>query len=217
MNFFGHAWIASRSRADAAYVLGAMLPDLAQMAGTRLGEPRHAALREGVALHRRTDSVFHGTPTFVALYARAARELRGLGLARGMSRGAAHVAVELLIDGALVLDPHAARAYGAALDAAADPRIDAAIAWPRESRRVWRALRDRLRRGGPPLAYRDPAQVATRVARALAGRPRLALDGHSERVLLHEVARLRPMVLAELPRLMRDLESGLRERAPEVA
>ena len=28
MNFFGHAWLAARARPDAAFVFGAMLPDL---------------------------------------------------------------------------------------------------------------------------------------------------------------------------------------------
>ena len=33
MNFFGHAWLAALRRDDAGFVLGAMLPDLAPMAG----------------------------------------------------------------------------------------------------------------------------------------------------------------------------------------
>ena len=46
----------------------------------------------------------------------------GAGVARGSARGAAHVGIELLLDGTLVDEPGAGPAYLAALRSAAAPR-----------------------------------------------------------------------------------------------
>jgi len=213
MNFFGHAWVASRTHGDAAFVLGAMLPDFASMARVRLAAPRHAGLQAGLELHHRTDSVFHRLPGFLRLNRWAVAELRARGLSRGMARGSAHVAIELLLDGTLVLDPGAARAYGHALEAAFDPAVDGAIGWPADARPRWQTIRTRLRRSGAPLAYRDPAQVSARVAHALRERPALALDSRAERSVAQWVAHARPVVVSGASRLLAELELGLATRA----
>ena len=106
-------------------VLGAMLPDFASMLGTRIQGIDDARLCEGEAHHHLQDHAFHRAPGFCALVVEGARWLRSQGVARGPSRGAAHVGIELLFDGLLVGD---AERDGAYLDALEAPRLDAARA-----------------------------------------------------------------------------------------
>jgi hypothetical protein len=209
LNYFAHARIAAARDADAAvanacdpaFVLGAMLPDFAHMIGARVADLAHPALRSGAQHHHQADAAFHRAPAFVALVRGATRALAAGGLARGPARGAAHVGIELLFDGALVGDPHADAAYVSALGAA--PALDAAIRWSRADGPLrWQQLHARLLAHGPPVSLREPAHVSERVARALAPRPRLALARHQHAIVERWLADAHPQVTAVAPRLL---------------
>jgi hypothetical protein len=198
VNYFGHLVVAEwgrRGQNATRFAVGTMLPDWASMCGARViadgaaidragsdpsdGDPSDggAEVRAGIAFHHATDRAFHALPAFRALEQRAIAALSARGLERGPVRGAAHVAVELALDGVLVArDPAACDLYLAALDEAprhpahhgGDPRMATLVA--------------RLVQYGLPLAYRDPVEVARRTALTLSRRPRLALDrrAHAE-------------------------------------
>ena len=169
MNFFGHAAVARHVDDDPDFVLGAMAPDLLAMCGATGACPASARVAAGQAHHLAVDAAFHGSVAFVTLQSWAVRNLTGGGLRRGPARGAAHVGIELLLDGQLASDAAARAAYQRSL--ACQP-----FHWPEESSSLrWRALIQRLRAGTIPDSYRDPDFVADRLAGALRGRPRLAL------------------------------------------
>ena len=65
MNFFGHAAVASWRIGRGGLPLGAMLPDFASISGARSLSAKEAEVARGVALHHRTDEVFHAAPSFV--------------------------------------------------------------------------------------------------------------------------------------------------------
>lgn len=213
VNFYGHAWVAMRGPAGCGVVLGAMLPDWAGMLRARLEQVRDPELAAGVALHHRTDAAFHASPGFVRLLADAAAALRERGVERGPARGAAHVAVELLLDGSLSERAEDGERFAAALDAAARPDVRAALTWRGDGAARFARLPARLRQGGVPGVYRDPRQVAERVAWALGSRPRLALDTRTERELVTWVAALRPAVETAAPQLLAELADRMEERA----
>jgi len=203
LNYFAHARLASRFDPGPAFVLGAMLPDFAGMLGARIQRIDDEPLRRGEAHHHAQDRAFHRAPGFRDLVVEGTGWLRRHGVSRGPARGAAHVGVELLLDGALLGDATADDAYLAALADA--PALDAAILWSSgEAAQHWPLLRLRLRDAGLPHALRDPGRVALRVARALARRPLLRLAPHEcdtlERWLREaqpDVVRLAPALLAQ--------------------
>ena len=203
VNFFGHAWLAAGRNANPRFVLGAMLPDLAPMAGLRLRGANDAALSAGIAHHLAVDAAFHALPVFQRLTADAARALRRAGLRRGPARGAAHIGLELLLDGWLAQRCGVPDAYRTALAQA--PQLGALLRFA-PGRRAPATLRAQIttraavHRGTPgaagaaggitwtfpelcrklaasplPEAYAEPSFTAARVAAALARRPRLAL------------------------------------------
>jgi hypothetical protein len=182
-----------------------MVPDLAGIVRARLEAVRDPELADGIALHHRTDAAFHAAPGFVQLHAGAARALRARGVARGPARGAAHVAVELLLDGRLPGGAAEAARFCEALDAAGRAPVDAALCWRGDGAQRFARLRRRLRWGGVPEVYRDPASVAERVAWALDSRPRLALDARARGELGAWIRELTPAVERAAPQLLRDL------------
>jgi len=206
VNFFGHAVVASWEAKTPGFVLGAMLPDFATMSETRLVEVDHPELSAGVALHHRTDRVFHGTSHFVALCRGAVRALLARGLGRGRAHAVGHVGVELLLDGWLVEQREAREAYAAALHCGRDQDLGRRIRWLDEKGRArWRALRRRLERHGPPEDYRDPTAVASRVERILRGRQRLALDARKLEITARYLPELQKAVHAHAAPLIGEL------------
>ena len=172
MNFFGHAAVASWDPgATEPFVLGAMLPDVITISGARSARPRHEDARRGVALHHATDEAFHAAPDFIALTGLVRAGLERGGVPRGSAWAAAHVGVELLIDGTLVADARAGDLY---LRALRDGEVHIACAFAADASRVAQFL-DRARAAGIPYPYTDPQGVAVRVERALRSRPRLTL------------------------------------------
>lgn len=206
MNFFGHALLAHRRRDEAGFVLGAMLPDLASLCGVA-AEPGTAAVADGVAHHHRVDGVFHGCAAFHALVGETVAQLRARAVARGGARGAAHVAVELLLDGALARDEAACRAFRRALTLGAA----GAVALPdgEAAARLARVC-ERLVGSDVPAAYADPAFVAERVCGALSRRPRLALDAAARAAVHATLPDVAARVRAAAPALLEDLEATLR-------
>ena len=173
MNFFAHAYLAAERSADAAFVLGAMLPDLCAFAGSRLGLAPSAALGDGVRFHRATDAVFHANSAFNARCTQLADALQARGVRRGPARGVAHVANELLLDGWLAREAGVPVLYRRALGEAArllgdsdlDPNASDGVA----------EICARLQGAPVPESYADAGFVCARVERALASRPYLAL------------------------------------------
>jgi hypothetical protein len=208
VNFFAHALVASWRSRSPAYALGAMLPDLASMVGARTPVVEHVEVAAGIDLHHATDRAFPRLPVFVRAMADIQERLMRRGVGRGPAAGAAHVGFELCLDGALLDEPEAVPGYLAALEAARG-ELRATIPWPEpDAAGRWHALVDRLASYGPDR-YRDPALVTDRVARALAGRPRLALDGRAVDLLRAEMAEIAARAAAAAPGILADLRAEL--------
>ena len=203
MNFFGHAAVARYVDDDPDFVLGAMAPDLLAMCGATGDRPTSARVAAGQAHHLAVDAAFHGSAAFGSLQAWAVGDLIGRGVRRGPARGAAHVGIELLLDGQLASDAGARAAYDRSLvtaDAALQP-----FHWPEESAGArWRTLVRRLRQGTIPESYRDPDFVAARLVGALRGRPRLALTPAESLTLRTFLPALQQRVALDVPALMSD-------------
>lgn len=209
MNFVGHAMAARWEHDDPRFVLGAMLPDLAQMCGARLLAVDDEVIAAGVACHHRADAAFHRAAGFTALCAEARAWLRAAGLARGPVLAAAHVGVELLLDGCWLDDLAVERAYLEAIEHAAQPAARA-VAWAHEEHaRRFAALAERLHAAGSPRAYRDPVQVGLRLARILARRPRLSPAPGDEAHLVRWAEAARPAIVEAAPALRAELREGL--------
>jgi hypothetical protein len=179
VNLVGHVAVAlphqPAARPSTEFLVGCMLPDLAAIARVRLTRP-DGELGRGVTFHHACDGAFHESEWF----RRVNRELRDALLDAGVSTGAAracsHAGSEMLLDGALVTDPHVESCAQLTL-AAVDERADAlATLAPPESRAV---LAERFRMIGSslePRRYADARFVAERLQRMTAGRRRIELD-----------------------------------------
>jgi hypothetical protein len=194
VNFFGHLVIARRDSQDPDFLLGAMLPDLAHLARA-VPRTLTAPLAAGVEHHHRTDAAFHDRPVFRSLVAGSVRLLEGGGLSRGGARGAAHVSVELLLDGVLAAGDEAARlSFAGLLRPLPFDDPEAAARWGRMCQRLVAA--------GVPLAYAGPDFVCDRVVGALSSRPRLALGPGHEAVLRAHLPELKVRVASEAAALI---------------
>ena len=206
MNFFGHAVLASRLGGGPDFVLGSMLPDFAAMSGARVQRVHRPDLLAGVEYHHRTDAVFHAAPGFRAQLARGTRALAARGVHRGGAMGAAHVGVELLLDGALASDAAAREAYVAALSV----DLEDAVSWETAGGYDrFRGLLERLAAHGVPDDYGDPDVVATRVARVLSRRPRLSLNPDDVTRVRDWLREIRPAVTNSAPQLVADVWAEL--------
>jgi hypothetical protein len=174
VNFFAHAFLASERHSDAAFVLGAMLPDLCGFARVRAVRGAPGALGEGVRFHHASDAVFHGSRLFGERCAGLASRLEARGVRRGPARGVAHVGLELLLDGWLARAAGVPRGYRESLERAETLLGEGALEL--EARRGVAAVCLRVHASPLPEAYVDAAFVCERVERALAQRPFLALQ-----------------------------------------
>jgi acyl carrier protein phosphodiesterase len=207
MNFIGHLLVAGWQRDDPAFGLGAMLPDFASMAGIRPPPIQHTAVAEGVALHHRTDDVFHGCPTFVELSRDVFQELVQAGVERGPARAVAHIGVELLIDGELLQrEPALGSAYLSALTAFESLPPDAL---PAPQRGPLDRLQRRLATYGIPYDYQRPDLVTARLISILGRRPRLALSATSAASVGLHMPALQARVAEHLSELLSSLAHGL--------
>lgn len=171
MNFVGHAIAARWEDDDPRHGAGAMLPDLARMCGAATPSTHDAVVLAGVRCHHRVDAAFHDAPTFLDLMRRARVDLAARGVPRAARLAAAHVGVELLLDGAFVTAPELAPAFQWATSGA--QRLAAStLTWPdATSEARFAQLCEHL----PEIAagYASATVVGERVVRILARRPRL--------------------------------------------
>lgn len=207
MNFFGHAVVAawSPSTAPAELALGAMLPDLRGMAGGGELGVLPGELQRGVALHHATDAVFHVLPAVSGLMRDLGLALAARGVARGPMRAAAHLGVELLLDGVLAR-AGATQHYQAALEVAVPEQVaagDGALAGR------WAELMRRLRDAGVPTNLAEPAVAARRIVRAIAHRPRLAATSAEAGAIEAALGECLPRVEVAREAIMRGLLVGL--------
>lgn len=164
MNFVAHAVVAERLGCSSLQGFGAMVPDLANMvsviAGSRSSPEMPAIdLDYGSSVHIATDDAFHNHPAFLALVRAAASVMDGR---RHVNTAAAHVGIELLIDGWLFAQSMQSP-YWAALDAGS-PFCSG----------PWAELMAYLADDNPTRHYRSIDGCADRTWRILGGRRFLA-------------------------------------------
>jgi len=205
MNFVGHSHFARRIDTAPRFLLGAMLPDLASMAGTRLIAQDEPTIAAGVRDHHAVDDVFHAAPTFVSLQTWAIEELSGRGMAWGASRAVAHVAPELFLDGLLLEDEANVEPYVEAVREAGRAETLRSMRFQSDGAEGFAAVHRRLASYGPPHGYRDPVFVGDILVRILSGRARLAI--RPEEI---------PMLQAVLPSLFREVETRASQLLGEV-
>ncbi len=173
MNFFGHAVVASELFSDPYVVLGAMLPDLEEMVGSRASRFADLRVVKGVALHHVTDAVFHGAAEFIAQQNAALSLLAPLPVRKGPRRAVAHVGVELILDAAL-RTPQRLDAYVHALTSGRE--VSALRGVPLVQRLKFRSLFGALIRRAPFVTPTGPSGVVERLEKALWARPSLRLQ-----------------------------------------
>jgi hypothetical protein len=210
LNFLGHALVATWKSSDPLFVLGAMLPDFAGMAGARLvrGAAASSPLGHGIAFHHATDEAFHGSPNFLGLMQDTMDRLLIAGVGRGPARAIAHIGVELLLDGEL-LEQHQSlsAAYLGALEAG--PELGPEHFREPNGHLSYRVLHRRLSAHGAPHDYRNAEAVARRLARILAGRPRLRLAEGDEIPVQHALREAQRALRPVVPALLSELRDGL--------
>ena len=189
MNFVGHIVVADRAAggASTAHLLGAAAPDLARMARLPVADGGSDDFRAGVAAHHRTDAAFHDLPWFRRRNRELVGELTARGVRRGPARGAAHVLVELLLDGALLADAQHAATFAPAWASLAAADADARAMVPADGHGRWLDFLDQLTRRLDPPSYADATYAADRTAGTLSWRPRLAMTDE-EHAALQDVA-----------------------------
>jgi hypothetical protein len=188
---------------DPRVVLGSILPDLEGLVGQRVDRAGQPELERGIAVHRATDAAFHDDPRFRRGSIGLTRRLQERGVSRGASRAVGHAGWELLLDGLLVGD----RAVTDAFAGAAEVLQAAAVATAGPTDRLeWLAARQRA----SPIwsAYAEPEQIAERLHRQLAARPRLALVPSELSTVAEELAATREEVLADGPAVLRDVTAA---------
>jgi hypothetical protein len=202
LNWYAHAVLAERVSRDPHWLLGAMLPDLSAAAGLRIAPPPDGPLARGLRLHVLADAAFHAAPEFASLVSAGRGALEETGLARGSARAAAHVGIELLLDGWLAARQRPSQAFDAALRVACELPADTALFRPDPDPARWRALCARLASGELPEAYARPERVGIAVERILAARPRLALPAGSGPALVSWLRAAQPELGARAPALL---------------
>lgn len=214
MNFFGHAAVASwQVGASPGLALGAMLPDFESMSGARIALAADGEVARGIDLHHATDAVFHHAAPVRALMGEAEARLLARGCRRGPMRAAAHVGVELLLDGALVGDERHRALYLAALAIAPVP-----VRWRDDGDDVLFArLHARLAGHGVPDDLRAPRSVAERVVRTLSGRRLLAPSADERLMIAAVLAELAADVEAAVDAIVLAVKDGLAARQSSAA
>jgi hypothetical protein len=200
VNFVAHAVIADALGCSPLEAFGSMVPDLANMVGAMTGNRSTPglpieALTHGSSVHVATDEAFHHHPTFVSLTRRAAASMDGR---RHVNTAAAHVGIELLIDGFL-LEQSRAEPYPIALSVASP-----FCAGP------WAELMGYLVDDNPTRHYRTIEGCAERTWRILGGRRILAQGRPTVEALSAGLDDVAVDVHAALDDLLRDVANGAR-------
>ena len=210
MNFFGHAWIAGWFSQQDPFVLGAMLPDLANMLRLTAPATLHPELAAGIRLHHETDRAFHASRAFTGLERGALSALSALGFPKGARRALAHVGVEFLIDEQLALEAPAWSGYHTALEFGGSAASRGTLSWGSEQEEQRFAL---LCRRLAALSHgRDGIPtLVKRLFGTLAGRPRLALGAEYAPHLEAWLSAAAPLVSQRLPELLSELSDALKQ------
>ncbi|MFT3693271.1 MAG: hypothetical protein QM831_09020 [Kofleriaceae bacterium] len=203
MNYFGHAAVASWADPSPGTSLGAMLPDFATMSGARLGEQTDPEIAAGVALHHRTDSVFHQAAPVLALMRELDEKLEALGCARGPRRAVAHIGTELLLD-ATLLDVACYRE--SFLSAFTIDRTR--VVW-REGAENFDQLWARMTTYGVPDDLREIDSISYRLQRMLSGRPLLAPNADDVRAIAKGLSEHRARVEVASETVLRVVRAGV--------
>ncbi|CAN5889645.1 hypothetical protein BH11MYX3_BH11MYX3_40450 [soil metagenome] len=204
MNYFGHAAVASWRDGRGGLPLGAMLPDFSMMCGARIAGSDDEDVANGIALHHTTDAVFHRAPVVTGLMRELAARLERGGCARGPRRAAAHIGVELLLDGVLVDNEDYREAYVLGLE------YDAPVTWREEGDAAkFNALLERLRTHGVPDDLKKPESIVFRISRMLANRPLLAPSSNDLAVITVGVIEHKPRVQVAVDSVLRMLRASL--------
>ena len=204
---------------DPDFVFGSMLPDLISMLRVRMPQLSLGMLQRGVEFHRETDRVFHASRWFGELQRESFQTLLERGLRRGGARAAAHVGIELLIDGVLAeslagsapaapLGRAASESYLAALERGAAALTSATFQQDQDAHRL-RALCQRLHGAGVQHLGAGPDLAMQQLERALRGRPRLQLAPDEALELGRWARQLAPVIEARLPCLLGELQNSL--------
>ncbi len=211
VNFVAHIVVASQTtdNGSTGFLLGAAAPDLARMARVPVateGPEDHLA---GVAAHHRTDAAFHDSAWFRGHNRAFVAELTARGVRRGPARGAGHVLVELLLDGALLDDAGHASTFTPAWSALADAGDEALAMVPAEHHERWADFLRQLTSRLEPSRYADPTYAADRTAGTLGRRPRLAMDDGEQETLRAVADELQPTITAGADHVVDDVVAAL--------
>src|SRR3954451_19905266 len=112
MNLVGHVATAlapDKSDPSPDFLVGCILPDLAAITRVRLARPS-GDLGRGVEFHHACDAVFHESSWFRGVNRDVRDALLDASVSPGAARACSHAGVEMVLDGALVVDPEVERA-----------------------------------------------------------------------------------------------------------
>ncbi len=206
MNFVAHAVIAEALGCSPLQAFGSMVPDLANMVSGMTGVRSSPDLPEqelqfGSSVHVATDEAFHHHPTFVALTRLAASAMDGR---RHVNTAAAHVGIELMIDGLLLAEPRA------------DPYpVALSVATP-FCQGPWAELMGYLVDDNPTRHYRSVDGCAERTWRILGSRRVLAQGRPSIESLNTGLSEVAAEVRLALDDLLHEVATGARRSLAQV-
>lgn len=204
VNYFGHAAVASWRQGRGGLSLGAMLPDFSIMCGARIAGSDDEDVAQGITLHHATDSAFHQAPVVLGLMRELDARLERGGCAKGPRRAAAHIGVELLLDGVLVDSAEYRDAYMLGIE------YDAPITWRNEGDGARFAnLLERLRTFGVPVDLKKPEAIVHRMSRMLANRPLLAPSSNDLAVITVALIEHKPRVQIATEAILRMVRAAL--------
>jgi len=211
VNFVAHMVVAQRvaDQPSTPLLLGAAAPDLARMARVPVATTGSADHLAGVAVHHRTDAVFHELAWFRDHNRRLVGDLADRGIRRGPARGAGHVLIELLLDGALLTDPGHAATFAGPWQAMSAPDDDALAVVEAAHHDQWVDFLEQLTSRLEPAEYGDPTYAADRTANTLARRPRLAMTDAEAEVLRQVAAEIQPTISAESGSVLREVTESV--------
>jgi hypothetical protein len=200
VNFVAHAVIAEALGCSSLEGFGSMVPDLANMVGSATGvrsAPDLPApeLQRGSQVHIATDEAFHHPPAFLSLTRVAASAMDGR---RHVNTAAAHVGIELMIDGYL-LSSTRAEPYPLTLHAAAPFCLG-----------PWAELLGHLVDDNPTRHYRNLEGCAERTWRILGGRRVLAQGRPNLESLVAGLNEVASEVYEAIDGLLHDVTAGAR-------
>jgi hypothetical protein len=184
-----------------------MVPDFFSMAGIPCIAHAYGDLGAGMAFHHRSDEVFHRHATFTGWQRSAFEWLIAAGVERGPARAVAHMGIELLLDAELCkLAPHRITYLRALTASEVASQLQNCT---QEHAHAVEAVRGRLVQFGAEFHEFGDAEIATRFARILAHRPRLALAACEIPVITDWVSAFRGPVQAGSSALLETLHIEL--------